>query len=353
MAFTPTTSDPCIYINKQKKTIIVLYVDDGLITGPDKAECDRVVEELNRQFDVKRLAGNCFLGMELNRKDDKITLTQKRYVADILIKFNMADTTGTTTPITDMNSLTIVDGEPDTKAPYREAIGCLQYLATRTRPDILFAVNFLSRFNQAPKEKHWTGVKRILSYLSKTMSHGLQFGQTSGIEAYSDADWAGDHMTRQSTSGVLLLFGGPVVFSSRRQTSVAQSSAEAEYLAANEAAKEIVWLTQLLDELGIKHRQPVLFVDNLPAIRQIKNSETRRRSKHIELKFHYIRKLYTDKIFDLTHVGSEDQIADFLTKPLNGPKLAELLAKIKIGNGWESRKSSVALNSSNDPGSSQ
>lgn len=339
MGFLPTTTDPCLYIKKETGTIIVVYVDDGLIVGPSQEESKDIIDTLNKRFRVKELSGNYFLGMELKQEVDKIRLTQRRYIADLLIKFNMADTKGATTPMVNMSSLMVKEEGADTRAPYREAIGSLQYLATRTRPDILFAVNLLSRFNQSPKDKHWTGVKRVLSYLSTTIDYGLEFCQDEVIRAFSDADWAGDQTTRQSTSGILLMFSGPIVFSSRRQASIAQSSAEAEYLAASEAAKEVVWLTQLLGELGIKCDQPTLHIDNIPAIRQIKSNENRRRSKHIELKYHFIRKLYNDKVFRLAHVTSSEQSADFLTKPLNAPHLQNLLESIGIRHGLTPRNS--------------
>lgn len=150
---------------------------------------------------------------------------------------------------------------------------------------------------------------------------------------FSDADLAGDPDDRKSTSGLtIIVSGAPVIYASRKQTVVAQSTAEAEFLAANEATKELIWLTNLLRELNIEYEQPTLFVDNKSAIKIIKNNEIHRRSKHIEIKFHYIRSKYKEGAFNIAHVDSENQLADVLTKGLTGPRLESLTRKSGCSN---------------------
>jgi len=193
-----------------------------------------------------------------------------------------------------------------TTEPYRQLVGSLQYIASKTRPDIVYPVNFLSKFLIRAEEKHLTAAERVLRYLKTTIDYGLVHEATDvNIEAYSDADFGNDPEKRQSTSGILVLLGGgPVVFSSRKQSNISQSTAEAGYVAACETCKELVWVTNLLAELKIMYKQPTLWVDNQSAMRQIKSSETLRRSKHVELKYHYVREKYKSELFKVQHVST-------------------------------------------------
>lgn len=154
----------------------------------------------------------------------------------------MSDAKISASPMMDMIEITDEQKQDNTKAPYRQAIGCLMYLANCSRPDIIFAVNLLSRYNQDPKECHWEAVKRIFRYLKETKDYCIVYKQGADkLVAFSDSDHAGDQRDRHSTSGVMIKYGnGPIVFTSKKQTAVAQSSTESEYIAANEAVKEIV-----------------------------------------------------------------------------------------------------------------
>jgi len=145
------------------------------------------------------------------------------------------------------------------------------------------------------------------------------------IDAFSDADWAGDRSTSRSTSEVvILLSGNPIVFSSRQQSIVALSSSEAEYVAACTVGRELEWLASFLGELKVPTDKPKLFIDNLGAIRQIKANQISSKSKHIRWKFHFIRQLYEEGVFEIHSINSLDQKADFLTKPHAGPRLKQL-----------------------------
>lgn len=142
------------------------------------------------------------------------------------------------------------------------------------------------------------------------------------IGAYSDADFASDLSDRRSTSGIIVCLGAtPVIFASRKQTSIAQSSTEAEFVAANEVGRELSWLTQFLLELMIEHKSPTLNIDNQSTIKLIETGDVKRRSKHIEVKLNYIREKYKQKLFKLQYIKTENQPADILTKPMTGPRL--------------------------------
>lgn len=327
----PTLSDTCVYASRDKSMFLVLYVDDGMIFARNKPTCDQLLNNLEKHFKLKRLEGDLFLGINITRSDDATSLNQTRYIRDVVKRFNLQDACPVSSPIIDPKSLTTVDS-PQTRAPYREAIGCLQYLACATRPDILFAVSFLAQFNQNPREIQWTAVKRVIRYLKGTEDYSITY-QSGPLEimTYSDADWANDETNRRSTSGLLIILGGgPVVFASRKQSAIAQSSTEAEYIAANETTKELKWLVQFLKELGVVNIKSTLHIDNLSTIRQIENNETRRRSKHIELRYHYIRQEYQAGLFNIQPVISEEQLADTLTKATSGPQIERMATRLKL-----------------------
>lgn len=203
--------------------------------------------------------------------------------------------------------------------PYRECVGSLIYLAIATRPDISFAVGVASRFLENPTSQHVNSVKRILKYLKFTIDYGIHFApnETAQLVGYSDADYAGDKNTRRSTSGFAFFYNGNIIsWGSERQKSVALSTTESEYIAASVAIKELIWLKCLLEELTGSTVQTEFNMDNKSAIRLIKNPEFHKRTKHIDVRYHFIREKYESGMFDLKYVSSDEQLADVFTKPL-------------------------------------
>ena len=187
--------------------------------------------------------------------------------------------------------------------PYREAVGSLLYLVTISRPDIAYAVSQVAKFCEKPGKVHWNAVKRIFAYLAGTSTLALQYGGTvSPLVGYTDADYAGDTKTRRSTTGfVFLLNGGPVSWTSRQQTCVSLSTTESEYVAASETSKEAIWLLQLINELENHETGPVsLFCDNQSAIRLVRKPEFHNRTKHIDVRFHFVREQQADQKIKLS-----------------------------------------------------
>lgn len=209
------------------------------------------------------------------------------------------------------------------KVPYKEATGSLLYLMLSTRPDIAFAVNQISQFCESPKQQHWNAVKKILSYLHGTKHFRLRYrpSVTTPI-GYSDADFAGSIDTRRSTSGfVFLLNGGPIAWSSSRQQCVSLSTTEAEYVALSVAAKESVWLRRLLLEIVPGWNQPLpLMCDNISAIEFSRSPIFHRRTKNIQVRFHFIREQQESKKIDVKYVPTDEQLADPFSKPLAKPR---------------------------------
>ncbi|KMQ81993.1 integrase core domain protein [Lasius niger] len=185
----------------------------------------------------------------------------------------------------------LIDQHEATNALYREAIGSLMYLSIATRPDITFAVNRASRHMEKPSKLHWNAVKRILKYLKGTLNYGLRFGisQDRHLQAYSDSDYAGELETRRSTTGYLVKWGSGIVSELAKTAIRCAVHHGRRVLAACQTVKEIVWLNKLLEELTDSEKlQTTLFLDSSSAIQLIKNPVFHKRTKHIDVRYHYI-----------------------------------------------------------------
>ena len=228
------------------------------------------------------------------------------------------------------------------KFPYRQAIGKLMFLMHGSRPDIAFEVGRLAQFLNNPGEEHWQRVKRILRYLRGTSNLCLKFGNIEGkasqekdivsLKGYCDSDYAGDHDTRKSTSGIIFTINGsPVSWSSKLQNIIAKSSTEAEYVSASEAANECLWLRQLLsDLLHPQSKATKIMIDNQAAIMLSRNPGYHHKSKHIDVRHHSIRQQQEMKSITLQYIPSNEQPADMLTKSLASPKLHSCLETLHI-----------------------
>ncbi|XP_037826171.1 secreted RxLR effector protein 161-like [Lucilia sericata] len=241
----------------------------------------------------------------------------------------MDDCKPISTPL-DINQKISKDMCPQTKEesddmktiPYQEAIGSIMYAAQVSRPDVSFAVGALARYNNNPGKAHWQAVKRIMRYLKGTINYKLQFSkdENAHIEGISDADWAGDLDDRKSTSGYVFKFqGGCISWNSKKQQTTALSTTEAEYMALAAAGQEALWLRSLFNELG-RSSSIVIKCDYKSAINLSHNSTYHARSKHIDIRHHFIRNLVNDKKVVIEYLNTEDMAADVLTKSLTSLK---------------------------------
>ena len=212
--------------------------------------------------------------------------------------------------------------EDMSRVPYASAIGNLMYAMLCTRPDICYSVGVASRFQSNPGLQHWTAVKSILKYLRRTRNYMLVYsGSDLKLTGYTDSDFQGDKDSRKSTSGsVFVLNGGSVVWRSVKQSCIADSTMEAEYVAATEAAKEAVWLRKFLRDLEVvpDSEQPIaLYCDNSGAVANSKEPRSHKRSKHIERKYHLIRDIVARGDVEVKKISTHDNIADPFTKTLS------------------------------------
>ena len=336
-----STTDPCIYFRRHEETFVVvaIWVDDGLVCANNNEIISSMYAYLNTHFDMRSAPATNFVGLEIlrDRPHRKLYVSQQRYITKILHKFGMSECNAKKIPA-DPNARLTTNQDHSTQiledVPYREAIGSLMYLMLASRPDIAFAVNQVAQFCERPEASHWAAVKRIFAYLKGTSNYGLCFGETKlkKLIGFTDSDYAGDLTTRRSTSGfVFLLNGGPVAWSSRRQTCVALSTTEAEYMAACEAAKEAVWMRRFLNEIKEEPTGPIsVYCDNQSAIKLVHNPEFHQRTKHVDVKFHFIRDQQEKGDIDVSYVETENQLADIFTKPLPEPRFVKLRREINV-----------------------
>jgi hypothetical protein len=334
--YRKTTSDHCVFVQKFPDgdfIILLLYVDDMLIVGMNSSRIGRLKKQLSQSFAMKDLGpAKQILGVRIqrSRKDKKLFISQEQYIEKVLERFNMNNAKVISSPLathfklsTKQSPSTDEEKEDMKRIPYASAVGSLMYAMVCTRPDIAHAVGVVSRFLSDPGREHWNAVKWIMRYLRGTSKLCLSFGSGKPmLVGYTDSDMAGDVDTRKSTSGYLITFsGGAVSWQSRLQKCIALSTTEAELIAATEACKELLWMKKFLQELGFKQQQYVLFCDNQSTIHLAKNSSFHSRSKHIDVRYHWIRDTLNDKLLTLEKIHTDDNGSDMLTKALTRENL--------------------------------
>jgi hypothetical protein len=349
IGYKKCSSEACVYVKTRKdaksgaesRLILVLYVDDILLASGDLGMIEDEKVLLKKGFEMEDLGEAHFiLGMSIKRDRKKrlLTIDQKQYLLDILDRFGMTDCNPIDTPLEPgkrYDRLKPGEAGADEKR-FQAIIGCLTFAMTATRPDLSAAVGALSQFMAAPSQEHMGAAKRILRYVKRTLDYGLTFDGTGGsiLTGYSDADWAGDLVERRSTSGYTFQFcGGTISWSSKRQSVVARSSTEAEYIAMSQAAAEAVWLRRFLRDLGFAQSSPTtIYADNLSAMALSRNPLFHNRTKHIDVQYHYIRECVLNTIIEPVHVSSEEMVADVLTKGLARPKFRYFCGKLCVGS---------------------
>lgn len=342
LGYDPLDSDMSVFTGHG--LIIAIYVDDLLIAGPDKARIQGLKTALSSHFKMTDL-GPCsyYLGMEVTRDrlNRTLRLSQRGYLEKVLEQFGMQDSKPVATPMeTSAKHMVRSDdhwtAKPEDRSRYQSAVGFLMYAMLGTRPDLAYAVSVVSRFASNPNEHHWSAVKRILRYIKGTLELNLVFsGKLGNLTGYSDADWAGDHDTRRSTSGYVFNVGsGAISWSSKRQPTVALSSCESEYVGQTNAIKEAIWLRRFLSQ--IKPDQfntiaaTVIFCDNQGAIALTKNPVFHSRTKHIDIHQHFGREKVQSGEVELTYTPTELQVADGLTKALDKSRFLRFRAAIGV-----------------------
>ncbi|CAJ2667154.1 unnamed protein product [Trifolium pratense] len=326
MLTPPTTANEPVVLRRSERG----GIPNRNLQG-SKDEVKKLTSLLSSEFDMTNLGGlKYFLGLEFTKTSSGMLIHQRKYASDILKRFNMMDCNPANTPMETASNLNADDeGKSVNSTHYKQMVGSLRY-ACNSRPDICHSVGIVSRFMQSPKLSHMQAVKRILRYLQGTIDYGVLYTKTDEnqkkLVGYCDFDWSGDKVERRSTMGyIFTLFNCPISWSSKKQSVVALSTCEAEYISACNAACQGIWLLALLQEMKIDIEQEVeLMVDNKSAINLAKNPIAHGRSKHIETKFHFLRDQVTKGKIKMTYCNTEKQMADVLTKPLKIDRFKDL-----------------------------
>ncbi|CAL9005102.1 unnamed protein product [Prunus brigantina] len=283
--------------------------------------------------DLGRL--NYFLGIEATYEGSVLHLMQKKYASDLLTRTDFANCKPISTPCISGQKLSLHGGEPLVDpSKYFQVVGALQYLMI-TRPDLSYAVNQVCQFMHFPTTLHWQAVKRILRYLKATYDHGLRY-QPSNLElnAYSDADYAGDPDTRHSTSGFCVYFGSNLIsWSSKKHETVPRSSTEAKYRQLAYTTAELSWLHSLFRDLCIFLPTPTLWCDNVSSIALASNPVFHSRTKHLEVDYHYVREKVIRGELRVNYICSQDQVVDLFTKGLSSSRFKALVFKLPVLQG--------------------
>ncbi|WVZ83459.1 hypothetical protein U9M48_030605 [Paspalum notatum var. saurae] len=320
----------------RRRVLLGVYVDDLILTGAEDDAITSFKDEMKSSFKMSDLGClSYYLGIEVKQDEGRITLCQAAYAAKLLDKAGMAGCNTVHTPMETGLKLSKDSPNPPVDATfYRSIVGSLRYLV-HTRPDITFAVGMASRFMASPTTEHMSVVKHLLRYIAGTIHYGLVYNRQEGgltLCGYSDSDMAGDMDGRRSTSGVLYCLGrSPVSWQSQKQSVVALSSCEAEYIAASTAACQGIWLGRLLGSFYGKSAGVVtIYIDNQSSIQLCKNPVFHGRSKHIETRFHFIRDCVEGGQVTVRKIHTDDQLADILTKALGKVRFQVLRSKLGV-----------------------
>ncbi|KAH9781841.1 hypothetical protein KPL71_008631 [Citrus sinensis] len=338
--------DNCVYFKLSScggGIYLLLYVDDMLIACSQKEEIKRLKIELSTEFEMKDLGATTkILGMQItrDRKSKVLFLSQADYVKKVLARFNMENSKPVSTPLSAHFQLS-KSLEPTTdddfnymrKIPYSSAVGSIMYAMVCTRPDLAHGVGVISRFMGNPGKGHWNAVKWVLRYLQGSAVTAIMFGKTSEaspeVVGFVDSDYAADKDRRRSITGfVFTMCRGAISWKSSLQSVVALSTTEAEYIALTEAVKEAIWLRGLVTELGFEQEVVRVSCDSSSAIQLSKNPKFHERTKHIDVRMHFIRDEISKGVVNVVKVPTEVNPADMLTKPLPSVRFRNLLSLI-------------------------
>lgn len=336
--FRRSHSDPALYMRGKAGEdlfLITTWVDDLIIAASRAA-----IDQFMRAIDASDLDASAhgdlhfILNMQIrrDRKEKTITLTQATYIHQLVETFNMQDAKRMLTPLPPHTSLSEVnddkqaDDAPAELSRYRELVGSLNYIANTVRADISFAVSLLSRFLANPRIHHWNAAIHCLKYLKGTADLGITYHGTAEsknvIVGYTDSDWAGDKSTGRSTSGyVFMLNGAAISWRSQRQPVVATSTAEAELISASLATQEAIHLRMLLGEMGLRQGPIKIYEDNQPCIKIAENPINSDRTKHIHVRYFFVRERVQRNEITLEYMPTDRMLADCLTKSLEAPKV--------------------------------
>ena len=322
MNFVQSQADPCVFIkygpDQVPIALIGIYVDDCHVAAKD----DQIAEignQLKSKFEMHDLGPLKYsLGINVDQSNGAVTLSQAKYVEKLTKKFGMDDSRIMSTPLPFKPQNDQSNNKPFADVnKYQQLIGSLIYLANATRPDIAYSVSYLARAMQKPTDADFNHAKRILKYLKSKPLALRYYDKSKIVEGYSDASYAEEKDYKSVGGYVFLQAGAAITWRSTKQDIVAQSSAEAEYIALAEAAKEALWIRKLQHEIFPTMKEPtIIYEDNQSAINLAQNPIHTNRSKHIAVRYHAVRDYVEKKMIEVKYCPTSEMVADIMTKSL-------------------------------------
>ncbi|MBW0567506.1 hypothetical protein O181_107221 [Austropuccinia psidii MF-1] len=330
--------DEALFINRSRMMFLHIHVDDRFLVAKKEEEILDFLFNLKKLFTLKvKKKPTQHLGYRLDwLKNGSIFLSQIDFSDKIVMTFDMVQCRSIKTPcngnfVNQLNEHCLAID----KHLFQRSMGYLNYLAQHTRPDILFTINQLARCSINPNVNHWKMVKHLLQYVHCTKNFGILFSKSNSetiLHGWADADYANFKDDRKSVSGNLVtVYGNPISWLSKKKSIIAQSTTKAEYVSMNVCAKQVQWISMLLTQaLGTKMKKTIIFNDNSGAITISKQASLNTNTKHIEIRYQYLRYLVNMKLLEVFQVGTNEMIADVLTKPPTINKLQEFYSAIHL-----------------------
>jgi Reverse transcriptase (RNA-dependent DNA polymerase) len=335
MKFTRSRADPCLVWKNSKIGFIavLIYVDDCAIFGTSEAVTE-FQTQLSKRFNIKKMGVlSEYVGAAFKKVDDMYTVNQLRLTESISQEFDVPEKQVSTPSPAGEVLLKEQDNDDAMASVFRSGVGKLLYLVKLSRPDLASSVRELSKFMSNPSGTHLRAMYRTMSYATQTSSYGLKLksNNKNRIVGYTDANWAACKDTRKSVSGSAIFYSGALVsWKSKTQQCTTLSSTESEYVALTSCVNEVIYIRNILTSLGIEVELPMtIFVDNTGAIHLSNNWSTAPRTKHISLRYHYVRELIEQGVIEIKFVRSEENVSDIFTKNLR----QELFEKHQLGLG--------------------
>lgn len=312
----------------KKNIYVILYVDDIVIICGDLNVLEKFKQTLAQKFQMRDLKEiRWFLGIRISKQSNKVSLDQSAYINELLRKYNMQDCNSHQTPIPSNLNWEGLNSDEPCEYNCQSLLDSFMYLMLCTRPDLSFAINIISRFVGKNNITVWNYLWGTLRYLKGTEDLKLVYERNPHdkvrlFTGYADSDYANNVIDRRSTTGyVFKMFDNCcITWSTKKQNSVASSSTEAEYMALFEAVREAKWLKSLAESINLKVCKTLIYEDNMGCISIAGNSVNHNRTKHIDVRYHFVRERLEDGTIELKHIDTKNQLADTLTKPLTEEK---------------------------------
>ncbi|KAJ9544387.1 hypothetical protein OSB04_024094 [Centaurea solstitialis] len=332
--FKKGSVDSTLFLMKEGEHIVVIqiYVDDIIFGSTSRELCKKFETVMTEEFKMSMMGEiNFFLGLQVRQFSDGIFINQSKYIFDLLKKYDMSGCHSIGTPMATGKSIgPDHEGKDVDLRNYRSMVGSLMYL-TASRPDIMFATCVCARYQAKPKESHLAAVKRIFRYLKGTPYYGIWYPKGLGFElqAYTDADYGGCNMDRKSTSGHLQFLGNKLVsWASKKQQCVSTSTAESEYVAAASCCSQVLWMQSQLRDYGLEYKKIPIYCDSKSAIAISANPVQHSKTKHIDIRYHFLKDNVEKENIEMYFVNTEYQLADLFTKALDEKRFKFLISRL-------------------------